>query len=307
MKKKIIFMGTPEFSIQTLEVLNKSNYVIECVYTQPPKKSSRGQKIKASPVQNISEKLGLKVRTPFTLENKKEYEYFKSIKPYIVIVVAYGKIIPKEYLKLPENGFLNIHASLLPKWRGAAPIQRAIINQDQETGISFMRINEGLDEGPYMKQVKVKISDKTTSEDLSKNLSKIGSENILNCLELIEKNKAEFIDQVDTNAIYAKKINKSEAKIDWEQSAKNIVYKINALNPSPGAWLEINGSRYKIWKAEISELIGFPGEILSENLIIGCKEKSIKVIEIQKEGKKRLSIVNFIAGTKILKGTKVSK
>ena len=129
--------------------------------------------------------MGLKVRTPFTLENKKEYEYFKSIKPYIVIVVAYGKIIPKEYLKLPEKGFLNIHASLLPKWRGAAPIQRAIINQDQETGISFMRINEGLDEGPYMKQVKVKISDKTTSEDLSKNLSKIGSENILNCLELI--------------------------------------------------------------------------------------------------------------------------
>ncbi|MFL2889915.1 MAG: methionyl-tRNA formyltransferase [Pelagibacteraceae bacterium] len=307
MKKKIVFMGTPEFSVQTLEVLNKSTYVIECVYTQPPKKSSRGQKIKASPIQNISEKLGLKVRTPTTLENKDEYEYLKSLKPYIVIVVAYGKIIPKDYLSLPKKGFLNIHASLLPKWRGAAPIQRAIINQDQETGISFMKINEGLDEGPYMKQVKVKINDKTTSDDLSKKLSKIGSENILECLDLIEKNKAKFIDQVDKNAIYAKKINKTEAKIDWDQSAKNIVYKINALNPYPGAWFTINKSRYKIWKAEISELNGLPGEILSEDLIIGCKEKSIKVIEIQKEGKKRLSVPNFIAGTKILKGAKVSK
>ena len=306
MKKNIVFMGTPEFSVETLRVLKKSQFDLKCVYTQPPKKSSRGQKINPSPVQTVSEKLGIKVRSPNTLNNNEEYEYLKSLKPYIVIVVAYGKIIPKFFLNLPEKGFLNIHASLLPKWRGAAPIQRSIMNQDETTGISFMKIEEGLDEGPFMKQIKVKIDNTTTSEILSKKLSNLGAENILNCIKLIEKGEAKFTKQINEKAIYAKKISKLEAKIDWDQSAEIIVSKINALNPTPGAWFELNGSRYKIWKSEISMLSGDPGKILDESLVIGCGKKSIKILEIQKEGKKKLSIKNFLIGSKFTKNSKIS-
>lgn len=298
-------MGTPEFSVKSLEVLSKSNYKLECVYTQPAKKSSRGQREKPSPVEVAAKKLKLNVRSPIKLDMD-EYKYLKSIKPYIVIVVAYGQLIPKNFLEIPDMGFLNIHASLLPKWRGAAPIQRSIMNHDLETGISFMKIVEGLDEGPYLKQIKIKIDNQTTSKVLSENLSKIGSENILDCLKLIEDGKAKFIDQNSQNASYAKKISKKEAKINWEETAKNVLSKINALNPSPGAWFEYNGSRYKVWKAAISEKSGKVGEILDGKLTVACKEKSINILEIQKEGKNKMMIEDFLLGTKITSGEKVS-
>ena len=304
MSKKIVFMGTPEFSVQTLEVLSKSDYKIECVYTQPAKKSLRGQKVKPSPIQLASERLNLNIRSPINLDEK-EYKYFKSIKPYIVVVVAYGKIIPKNFLKLPEKGFLNIHASLLPKWRGAAPIQRSIMNRDTETGISFMKIEEGLDEGPYLKQIKIAIDDQTTSKILSEKLSKLGAENILSCLKLIEKGESKFVKQNSLNASYARKISKKESKINWEESAKDILSKINGLNPSPGAWFEHERSRYKIWKAVISDLSGRAGEIIDDKLTIACKEKSLKIIEIQKEGKNKMLTKDFLLGFKINKGNKV--
>lgn len=299
-------MGTPEFSVQTLEVLSKSKYQIKCVYTQPPKKSSRGQKIKPSAVQLISEKLGLETRSPSTLNNDQEFEYFKSLNAYIVIVVAYGKIIPKRYLSLPQKGFLNIHASLLPRWRGAAPIQRSIMSQDEETGISFMKIEEGLDEGPYMKQIKIKIDNTITTKKLSEKLSLLGAEKIKDCLRLIENGEAKFVKQNNKKAFYAKKITKTEAKINWNEKATSIVAKINGLNPSPGAWFEVNKKRYKIWRSEVSELNGKPGIILDKKLTIACKEKSIRIIEIQKEGKKKLSIDEFLKGTQILVGSKIT-
>ncbi len=298
-------MGTPEFSVQTLKVLFKSNYKVECVYTQPPKKSFRGQKVKASPVEIIAKKFNLNIRNPIKLDNK-DYKYLKSIKPFIVIVVAYGQIIPKNFLELSEMGFLNIHASLLPKWRGAAPIQRSIMNQDEETGISFMKIEEGLDEGPYLKQIKIKIDNQTTSKVLSEKLSKIGAENILECLSLIENGEAKFIKQDPSKATYAKKINKKESKINWEDSAKNILSKINGLNPSPGAWFEYGGLRYKVWKAVISDQSGKAGEIIDEKLTIACKEKSLRIIEIQKEGKNKMLTKDFLLGIKISLGDKVS-
>ena len=298
-------MGTPEFSVKSLEVLSKSNYKLECVYTQPAKKSSRGQREKPSPVAVAAKKLKLNVRSPIKLDMD-EYKYLKSIKPYIVIVVAYGQLIPKNFLEIPDMGFLNIHASLLPKWRGAAPIQRSIMNHDLETGISFMKIVEVLDEGPYLKQIKIKIDNQTTSKVLSENLSKIGSENILDCLKLIEDGKAKFIDQNSQNASYAKKISKKEAKINWEDTAKNVLSKINALNPAPGAWFEYNGSRYKVWRAAISEKSGKVGEILDGKLTVACKEKSINILEIQKEGKNKMMVEDFLLGTKIASGEKVS-
>ena len=305
MSKKIVFMGTPEFSVPTLKVLSKSNYKLECVYTQPPKKSFRGQKLKASPIEIVAKKLNLNIRSPIKLDDN-EYEYIKSIKPFIVIVVAYGQIIPKNFLELSDMGFLNIHASLLPKWRGAAPIQRSIMNHEKETGISFMKIEEGLDEGPYFNQIKTKIDDQTTSKVLSEKLSQKGAENILECLKLIENGEAKFIKQNPKKATYAQKISKNESKINWEESAKNILSKINGLNPSPGAWFEYAGSRHKVWKAIITNQSGKVGEVIDDKLTIACKEKSLRIIEIQKEGKNKMLTKDFLLGVKINIGDKVN-
>ena len=302
MLKKIVFMGTPEFSVQSLEVLVKSSFNVLCVYTQPPKKASRGQKINSTPIQKISEKLNLMVRTPNDLNDEIEYKFFKSLSPDIVVVVAYGNIIPKKYLDLPKEGFINIHASLLPKWRGAAPIQRSIMNLDKETGISIMKIEEKLDSGPFMRQVKVPIDKNSNTLTLSKELSKIGSEHIVECLNLISSKKAKYIEQDHSKATYAKKINKAESKVFWKDSAKIILSKINALNPSPGAWFEFEGIRYKIWKAKISDMTGKPGEILNNNLVIACQDQSIEVLEIQKEGKNKMHIKDFLIGSAISKG-----
>ena len=307
MSKKIIFMGTPEFSIKTLEILSLSNYEIVCVYTQPPKKSSRGQKINKSPVHKFAENLNFKIRTPKNLTDENEYNFFKSLNPYIVVVVAYGKIIPKNYLNLPTKGFINIHASLLPKWRGAAPIQRSIMNHERETGISIMKIQENLDEGPYIKQIKTKINDQTNSQSLSSTLSKLGAENILESLKLIETNKVKFIKQNHNHATYAKKISKLESEIQWNDTAKNILSKINGLNPAPGAWFMFNGYRHKVWKASISNLIGKPGEILGDNFTIACGKGAINILEIQKEGKSKLTIEKFLTGNKPIKGNYITK
>ena len=299
-------MGSPQFSVPTLKVLAKSLYQIMCVYTQPPKKALRGQNIVQTPIQEVAENLKIGVRSPNDLNDENEFKYFKSLKPDFVVVVAYGKIIPKKYLSLARSGFINIHASLLPKWRGAAPIQRSIMNRDKKSGISFMKIEEGLDEGPFCKQISVDIDNKTTAKILSDKLSKLGAENIIDCLNAISEKKANFTQQISSQVSYAGKIKKTEAKIDWTNNANVILAKINGLNPDPGAWFEHEGFRFKIWKAVLSDLNGKPGEILDETMIIGCKEKSIKILEIQKEGKNRLFIDDFLSGNKMIKGKTIS-
>ena len=299
-------MGTPKFSVETLKVLADSHYDIACVYTQPAKKSLRGQKINESAVQKIARELKLNFRCPENLNNEEEYDYFKSLNPYIVVVVAYGKIIPKNYLNIPNKGFINIHASLLPKWRGAAPIQRSIMSRDQYSGISIMKIKEDLDVGPFMKQIKVKIEEQTTTKILSEKLSELGAKNILDCISTIENEKASFIGQEHSKATYAKKINKLESQIVWKEKAEDILAKINALNPSPGSWFELNNVRYKIWKAEVCNDSGEPGKVIDKNLTVACKEKSIKILEIQREGKNKLSINDFLSGTNIALGSKIS-
>ena len=188
MSNKIIFMGTPQFSVATLEALVKSRYKISCVYTQPPKESNRGQNINPSPIQESAENLNLAVRSPKNLNSEEEFKFFKDLNPEIVVVVAYGQLIPKRFLNIPKKGFINIHASLLPKWRGAAPIQRAVINLEKETGISLMKIIEELDAGPVMKKIKIKIDPSESSGKISEKLSKIGSDNIVEALDNIFEN-----------------------------------------------------------------------------------------------------------------------
>jgi len=296
MSYKTVFMGTPEFSVPILEALVKSTYKVSCVYTQFPKKSKRGQKLNLSPIQKYAESLKLNIRNPEKLNTKKEFKFFKEIKPDIVVVVAYGQLISKKFLDISKNGFVNIHASLLPKWRGAAPIQRAIMNLDKETGVSIMKITEELDTGPVMKQIKIKINDSNTAQEVLDNLSQISAENIIEALDNIFNGKSKFIEQNHKLATYAKKIKKSEAKINWKENANNNLAKINGLNPNPGAWFIYKNTRYKIWKASIFEKKGSPGVILDNNFIIGSGDKSIKIIEIQKEGKNKLLLKDFLLG-----------
>ena len=303
MFKKIVFMGTPNFAVPVLKSLYQNGYPISVVYSQPPKKSFRGQKINKSAVHKMTENLSLNLRIPDNLKNnKKEYNFLKSLNPDLVIVVAYGHIIPKEYLELSKNGFINIHASLLPKWRGAAPIQRSIMNLDQTTGISIMKIVEKLDAGPIMFQEKINIEKNVNAEDLSSKLSELSSKLILDCIDKIEEGKANFFEQDDSNATYAKKINKEESKIEWSQDVNNILSKINGLYPNPGACFSFTSERYKILKASFSDLEGDPGTVLDDSLTVACKNKSIKIHEIQRQGKNRQNIKEFLLGSKIKKG-----
>ncbi len=304
MLKKIVFMGTPYFAVPILKSLYQNGYNVSAVYTQPPQKSNRGQKINKSPIQNFSETLNIEFRTPTYLkDNKDELEYLKKLNPDIAIVVAYGQIIPKEILNLPKKGFINIHASLLPKWRGAAPIQRSIMNLDKETGISIMKISEKLDTGPIFCTYKIKIKDSDNAQIISDKLSKLASEKILEVVDDIIDDKIKPVEQDHRNATYANKIKKIEGKINWNKTAREIIGIINGLNPSPGAWFNFSGERYKILNAKISETNGKAGEVMNDKLEIGCSDLSIQVLEIQREGKQPQKINEFILGSKIKKGS----
>tara|TARA_B100000965_G_scaffold390549_1_gene397698 strand:+ start:579 stop:1508 length:930 start_codon:yes stop_codon:yes gene_type:complete len=304
MSKKIVFMGTPFFAVPILKSLYQNGYPISVVYTQPPQKSQRGQKINKSPIQGMSELLNFEIRTPaFLKNNTDEYEYLKKLNADLAIVVAYGQIIPKEILSLTKKGFINIHASLLPKWRGAAPIQRSIMNLDKQTGISFMKINEKLDSGPICSSYKIDIMQNDNSEIISNKLSLLAAEKILDIIDSIFEEKVFFEEQNHDEATYANKIEKSEGRINWSDEAENIIGKINGLYPNPGAWFLYNGERYKVLKAEVSYGESKPGIVLDESLEVGCKDKSIKILEIQRQGKKPQKVNEFMLGSQIKKGS----
>ena len=301
MSLNIIFMGTPKFSVPILESIYNSKYQILAVYTQPPKKKSRGQKLIESPINAKAKKLSLQVRCPKNLDSKEEYNFIKKLSPDIVVISAYGKIIPSSLLNIPNIQFINVHASLLPKWRGAAPIQRSIISMEKETGISIMKVIPKLDAGPFMMQEKIKIEKHDNYETLSLKLSNLGSKLILDSLQLIEIGKEIFKDQTEQDATYAKKINKSESKINWNIPAKKLIAKINGLSPSPGMWFTHNKTRLKIVEAVEVKLEGDAGKVIDDNLTVACSKNAIKILQIQKEGKNVLKNEEFLLGYKIKK------
>ena len=304
MSKKIIFMGTSLFAVPILKSLYQNGYPISVVYTQPPQKSKRGHKINKSPIQSISETLNIDFRTPQTLkDNKEEYKFLNELNADLAIVVAYGQIIPKSFLNLTKKGFINIHGSILPKWRGAAPIQRSIMNLDSETGVSIMKIEEELDSGPVSSIYKINIDQNSNAQEISEKLSILAAEKILDDIDDILEDKAKFIDQDHSKATYAKKIDKKEGQINWNTEALKIIGKINGLVSVPGAFFNFNGERYKILKAEIGNGRGKAGEVISNNLEIACaNNQSIKILEIQRQGKKPQKIGEFMLGSKIKKG-----
>ncbi len=300
---KIVFMGTPKFSLPTLDILIKNQFDILSVYTQPPKKSKRGQRINISPVEELSKKNNLRLRHPEKLDTKEEYKIFKEFLPDLVIVVAYGKLIPKKYLNIPKFGFINIHASLLPAWRGAAPIQRAIMNRDKKIGVSIMKIEEELDSGPVLISKGFELDQNLTYGEAEKKLSEIGAKLLFESIKKIEKENLKFVNQAHSDATYAKKINKDETKINWNLDANVVLSHIHALSPSPGAWFMYENERYKILKAKFSKIAGKPGLVVNKSLIVACKSNSIQILELQRQGKKKQTSKDFLLGKKINQGS----
>ena len=300
-------MGTPMFAVPILKSLYQNGYPISDVYTQPPQKSQRGQKINKSPIQGIAETLNLDFRTPkYLKDNNDEYEYFKSIDADLAIVVAYGQIIPKNFLGLTKKGFINIHASLLPKWRGAAPIQRAIMNEDKEIGVIIMKIEEKLDTGPILATSKFDLDKNLTHGEIEKKLSFLGADLLVESLKNIKNEDLKLINQDNLNATYAKKIDKKETKINWHLDSNKVLAHIHALSPNPGAWFEYEKERFKILKAKVSTDRGKPSLVLDKNLTIGCKTDSIQILELQRQGKNKQTYKEFLKGKKINKGSILS-
>tara|TARA_B100001540_G_C15787669_1_gene633966 strand:+ start:742 stop:1662 length:921 start_codon:yes stop_codon:yes gene_type:complete len=302
MPLKIVFMGTPEFSLPTLQALIKNKLNILAVYTQAPKKSKRGQKINSSPVEEFAKKNKINFKNPINLKSEEELKNFEELSPDIVVVVAYGQIIPKNFLNKAKFGFINLHASLLPKWRGAAPIQRAIINCDRTIGLSIMKIDEELDSGPILFSKEFELDKNATHGEIEKKLSLEGADLLIQSLKSIEKGNSKFVDQDNSKATYAKKIDKNETKINWNKDANKVLAHIHGLSPNPGAWFEFDQERYKVFKAKTSVENGKPGCVLNDNLTIGCETGAIQILELQRQGKNKQTTKEFLLGKKINKG-----
>ena len=297
MKKKhrLIFFGSPDFALPPLKTLYLGGYEIVGVYTQEPKKKSRGMKELKTPVHLWAESQLLPVYFPSKLD-KQSLEEFESLKPDVAILFAYGKIIPPEWLNVPIFGFINIHASLLPRWRGAAPVQRAIENNDKKSGITIMKMNEGLDEGPIIASQEIAINSETNGQTLIDQISHDSCSLLYNNLEKYLKGLLSPVDQDHEKSTYASKINKDESKLNWNLDANILEQKVRAFYPYPATWFSHKGKRYKVLKAKVSSFEGESGKILQSPLVVGCKKNSLEILEIQAEGKKSQMIDQFLLG-----------
>ena len=305
-KLRIAFMGTPEFSVPTLQSLISFGHDIRAVYTQPPRPAGRGKKNKVSPVQSLAELNGLTVKTPHSLKTDEEQEYFEKLGLDAAIVVAYGLILPKTFLEVPRLGCINIHASLLPRWRGAAPIQRAIMAGDTKTGVTIMQMDEQLDTGPIFTTSEVEITDQTTSETLHQSMANLGACIINKTLKDINSKNLRAIEQSTSGISYADKLSRDEGYVEWNKSAEDIEKLVRALYPWPGAWTEIDGSRIKIFESKVlpaSKQIFPPGTIIDNKLTISCGRNSLRLVRLQKQGKKVMNTKEYLNGNPISKGT----
>jgi methionyl-tRNA formyltransferase len=299
---RIIFMGTPEFAVPTLQALVDAAHEVVCVYTQPPRPGGRrGRELTPSPVQSRAEDLGIEVRHPTSLKSAEEQARFADLEADVAIVAAYGLILPQAVLDALKHGCLNVHASILPKWRGAAPIHRAIMAGDPVTGVTIMQMEAGLDTGPMLAFARTPVEDKTTGE-LTEELAEIGAQLMVGTL--IDLAALHPLEQDDDKATYAAKIDKSEARIDWSRPADEVVRHIHGLSPFPGAWFELDGERVKVLRAERVEGAGAaPGEVLDERMTITCGEGAIRPLKLQRAGKPRMDTETFLRGRAVSAGT----
>ena len=303
---RVAFMGTPDFAVPTLSELIASEHEIVAVYCQPARKSGRGQKPTPSPVQQLADTHGLPVRTPARLKSDEEKDAFRALDLDIAVVAAYGLILPKAFLDAPKHGCINVHASLLPRWRGAAPIQRAIMAGDKETGVTIMEVEAGLDTGAMLLAERVTISPTTTAQELHDTLSHVGAGLIPRVLGALERGGLVATPQPDEGITYADKIEKSEARVDWTRTAQKLDWHVRGLCPFPGAWFEIDDHRIKVLGCTPMEGTGSPGETLDDKLTIACASGALRLTRVQRAGKAACSAEEFLRGNPIAKGTRLS-
>lgn len=297
---RIAFMGTPDFAVPTLDALLAAGHEVVAVYTQPPRPAGRGKALLPSPVQKRAEAAGLEVRSPVSLRSAEEQEAFAALDLEAAVVAAYGLILPEPILQAPEFGCLNVHASLLPRWRGAAPIQRAILAGDARTGVTIMQMEKGLDTGPMLAVLPAEIDGKTAGE-LTAELAGLGARLMVQVLDRLP-GQVGRIPQNDARATYAPKIEKSEAMLDFTKGAAEVERRVRAFNPAPGAFFEYDGERIKVLAAEIGELSGVPGTVLDDGLAIACAEGSLRPSLVQRAGRGTMTAGELLRGFAIPAG-----
>jgi methionyl-tRNA formyltransferase len=300
---RLAFMGTPEFARTGLAALIAAGHDIACVYSQPPRPAGRGQRPRPSPVQALAEERGLPVRTPVNLREAAEQAHFAGLGLDAAVVAAYGLILPPAILEAPRRGCLNIHASLLPRWRGAAPIQRAILAGDRETGITIMQMDEGLDTGPMLLAERLPISPSDTGGSLHDRLAALGARLIVAALEQLAAGRLTPTPQPASGATYAAKLRREDGRLDWREPAGDLARRVRALTPRPGAWCELVGERIKILAAEAVGAEGPPGRVLDDQFTIACGAGGLRLLTVQRPGKAPLGAAEFLRGFKLIPGT----
>jgi len=303
---RVVFMGTPEFSVPILTAIIGHGYEVVAVYTQPPRPAGRrGLELTKSPVHEKAEQFGIPVFTPKSLKGVEEQEVFASLEADVAIVVAYGLLLPQAILDAPRLGCYNGHASLLPRWRGAAPIQRAIMAGDSETGMMIMKMDAGLDTGPVAMVEKVAITPDMSAGELHDRLSQIGADLMIRALGALERESLALQPQAEEGVTYAAKIDKTEARIDWSKPAKHVHNTIRGLSPFPGAWceMEINGAveRVKLQRSTLGEGSGAAGTMLDDRLTVACGEGAVRLVTLQRSGGKPLPAQEFLRGAAVTK------
>ena len=309
MPLRLIFMGTPEFSVPTLLELVAHGHEVAAVYTRAAKPGGRGMKLQPTPVEQEAQRLGIPVFTPKTLKTPEALEEFRAHDADAAVVVAYGMILLQAILDAPKYGCFNLHASLLPRWRGAAPINRAIMAGDAESGVMVMKMDSGLDTGDVAIAERVAITDKMTASDLHDALAPLGADLMVRAMAALEKGALQLKKQSDDGVTYATKIEKAETRIDWNMQAQAVLRHIHGLSPFPGAWSEIgegDAARVKILRCELAKGAGTPGDVLDGQLTIACSEGAIRIIELQRAGKAPMKAAEFLRGTPLKPGARFS-
>lgn len=296
---KVVFAGTPEFAAEALTALINSEHEVIAVYTQPDRPAGRGRKLKASPVKEVAEKYNLPIYQPESLKSESDQQQLRELNPDVMIVAAYGLILPQVVLDIPRMGCLNIHASLLPRWRGAAPIQRAILAGDTETGITIMQMNAGLDTGDMLSTSTCPIEQSETAGSLHDKLATLGASSLLKTLDQLLSGKIKAVKQDDSQASYAHKLEKQEAQLDWTLSAEQLDRQIRAFNPWPVAFFLVDDQTVRVWDAEIIDKQGAAGTVLQANkngVDIACGHNSLRLLKLQPPGKKAMDVASFLNG-----------
>jgi len=309
MPLKVVFMGTPDFAVPTLIDIVGQGHEVVAVYTQPPRPAGRGMAERKSPVHERAEAFGIPVFTPTSLKSAEEQERFASLGADVAVVVAYGMLLPKPILDAPADGCLNLHASLLPRWRGAAPINRAVMAGDAETGVIVMRMEEGLDTGPMCLSERLAVTETMTAGQVHDALSRLGGDLMVRALAALERDALGCVEQPAEGATYAKKIDKAETRIDWTRDGAEVHNHIRGLSPFPGAWCEMPVAgkleRIKVLRSERVAGVGEPGTVLDDALTIACGGGAVRLIEVQRAGKGVMAAEAFLRGVSITAGTKL--